>query len=182
MLFRSERDIARIVREEFPSADGGEREPLFGFVEKLSRKPAASVAPAATGELKFCYSYFALYGDPLLEKAADPYPDGLLARLAQAGVNGVWLQAVLHKLAPFPWELEHSARHETRLKNLRVLVARARRHGVKVFLYLNEPRAWPIRFFENRPQLKGVVEGDHAALAPPPCSCKARRDRLPPHL
>src|SRR5690606_21043309 len=93
--------------------------------------------------LRYCYSYFALYGDPLLEKHADPYPEGLLARLAKSGVNGVWLQAVLHKLAPCPWQPQRSARFEERLKNLRRLVARAKQFGIQIFLYLNEPRAMP---------------------------------------
>ena len=160
-----EREIARIVRDEFSADASGTEEPLFGFVAKLSAKPSAALIKSSdSADLKFCYSYFALYGDPLLEKQADPYPDGLLARLAQAGVNGVWLQAVLHKLAPCPWEPERSARHAERLKNLHALVARAHKHGVKVFLYLNEPRAMPLRFFESHPQLKGAVEGDHAAL------------------
>jgi hypothetical protein len=41
---------------------------------------------------------------------------------------------------------------------------RAKKHGIKVFLYLNEPRAMPLSFFEKRPHLKGVVETDHAAM------------------
>lgn len=159
-----EREIAQIMREEFPALPAGQREPLFTFVSQLSRLPAARTKADTSSKLSFCYSYFALYGDPLLEREADPYPEGLLARLAQAGVRGVWLQAVLYKLAPFPWEPERSAQHEIRLKNLRKLVARAHKHGMRVFLYLNEPRMMPLRFFENRPQLKGVVDGDHAAL------------------
>ena len=161
-----ELEIVRIVREEFPRGVTNAEEPLFGFVSQLSSKPAqpSTFNPQPSTSLRFCYSYFALYGDPLLEQRADPYPEGLLARLAQVGVNGVWLQAVLHKLAPFPWEPERSARHEERLKNLRTLVARAHRQGIRILLYLNEPRAMPLRFFENRPHLKGVVEGDHAAM------------------
>lgn len=161
-----ERDIARIVREEFPEAGRAPRDDLFGFVAELSRKPTQTsvVNPQPSTNLRFCYSYFALYGDPLLEKHADPYPEGLLARLAQAGVNGVWLQAVLHKLAPCPWEPERSARYAERLKNLRSLVTRAKKHGIRIFLYLNEPRSMPQSFFTNRPQLKGAPEGDHSAL------------------
>lgn len=175
---RREREIARIVREEFPEAGRPPEDGLFGFVAQLSRKPDrlstlnpvkgrgpnGALRSQPSAGLRFCYSYFALYGDPLLEKHADPYPEGLLARLAQAGVNGVWLQAVLHKLAPFPWAPERSERHEERRKNLRALVARAQKYGIRIFLYLNEPRALPLAFFENRPYLKGVVEGDHAAL------------------
>lgn len=161
-----EREIADIVRAEFPEANRAPRDDLFGFVAELSRKPSPLSTPNSrpSASLRFCYSYFALYGDPLLEKHADPYPEGLLARLAQAGVNGVWLQAVLHKLAPCPWLPERSARYEERLKNLRALVARAKEYGIQIFLYLNEPRALPQSFFDNRPQLKGTPEGDHAAL------------------
>jgi hypothetical protein len=163
-----EREIARIVQEEFPKGAAQPADPLFGFVTEISRMRAnrepSTINHQPSANLRFCYSYFALYGDPLLEKHADPYPEGLLARLARSGVNGVWLQAVFHKLAPFRWEPERSAQHLERLKNLRGLVARARQHGIKVFLYLNEPRARPLGFFESRPQLKGAVEGDHAAL------------------
>ncbi len=157
--------IAAVVRENFPVTASGEGEPLFGFVEELSRPPEQAATPVRSAFApRFCYSYFALYGDPLLEKEADPYPDGYLARMAAAGVDGVWLQAVLHKLAPFPWDARISARHEERLANLKALVARARRHGIGVYLYLNEPRAMPLAFYESRPQMKGVIEGDFAAL------------------
>ncbi len=163
-VLQQEREIAQILREEFPEGVDATSEPLFGFIQRLSRKVAAPVQPTPFGQLKFCYSYFALYGDPLLEQEAEPYPEGYLARLAQAGVTGVWLQAVLYKLARFPWDPERSAQFQTRLKNLRSLVARAQKHGIRVFLYLNEPRAMPLRFFEARPHFKGVVEGDHATM------------------
>jgi len=165
-MLRREREIAQIVATEFPDAGRAAQDELFGFVPDLSRPPAKAAArpPAAGDSLRFCYSYFALYGDPLLEKHADPYPEGLLARLAQAGVNGVWMQAVLHKLAPCPFVPDRSVRFEERLKNLGTLVGRAKRQGIRIFLYLNEPRAMPMSFFSRYPQLKGAPEGDHAAL------------------
>ncbi len=163
-----EREIGRIIRKEFPGRVGRLDEPLFQFVSDLSKaSPSArDLQPAAASAFspRFCYSYFALYGDPLLETKADPYPEGFLTRLAAAGVNGVWLQAVLYKLHPFPWDESLSTNFEKRLKNLRSLVARARKHGIGIYLYLNEPRAMPLPFFDSRPQLKGVVEGDHATL------------------
>ena len=167
------RAIARVLREELTETAGKTEEPLFHFVSSLSSAPTRPPGPAVgTGRnarqsktpLRFCYSYFALYGDPLLETQVDPYPDGYLARLARSGVNGVWLQGVLHKLAPFPWQPELSADHEERLRNLRALVGRAARHGIGIWLYLNEPRALPLAFFSSRSGLKGVTEGDHAAL------------------
>ncbi len=162
------REIAAFLQQDFPNGVGELDEPLFGFVSQLASKPSAAHDPESSGKStfspRFCYSYFALYGDPLLEKEADPYPDGYLARMAAAGVNGVWLQAVLYKLSPFPWDAKLSVHFEERLKNLRSLVARARQHGIGIYLYLNEPRAMPLPFFDAHPDLKGVTEGDHATL------------------
>jgi hypothetical protein len=158
--------LAQVLGQEFPAGIDPAGESLFAFVQDLSTPPSPMRARPRDSRLspRFCYSYFALYGDPLLETEADPYPDGYLARLAQTGVDGVWLQGVLYKLAPFPWQPESSVLHQERLAGLRKLVARARRHGIRLYLYLNEPRAMPLAFFATRPGLKGVVEGDHAAL------------------
>jgi hypothetical protein len=162
-----EREIAGVLQAEFPQGVGRPEEPLFDFVRQLSRPPAAPKAAAPKSSSfapRYCYSYFALYGDPLLDPALDPYPDGYLARLAASGVDGVWLQAVLSRLAPFPYDPRQSEGCETRIKNLRRLVERARRHGIGVFLYLNEPRSCQQSFFTAHPGLKGVSEGDYAAL------------------
>lgn len=161
------REIAAILRTEFPEGVGEPEQPLFEFVKELSRPSKAGVncsAGVSAFSPRFCYSYFALYGDPLLDPTLDPYPDGYLARLAASGVDGVWVQAVLTRLAPSPWDARQSKDCQTRLKNLRLLVERAQRHGVRVYLYLNEPRACPVSFFATRPNLKGVAEGDFAAL------------------
>jgi len=160
-------EIAAIVRETFPDGIGVSKEPLFQFVDDLSTPPqTADSAPALTENAspRFCYSYFALYGDPLLDEANDPYPDGYLARLRASGVNGIWLQGVLFKLTEFPWDPDLSEGYETRLANLNRLIARAKRHGIGVYLYLNEPRSMPVAWFAGREELKGAVEGEYAAL------------------
>lgn len=158
--------LRSIMAEELPELSRSASDPLFGFLNDLSKAPGGGARPhpAADAPLRFCYSYFALYGDPLLDAQADPYPDGYLARLAEAGVNGVWLQAVLFKLARFPWQPDLSKGCDERLANLRKLVARAARHGIRVFLYLNEPRSMPLSFYQSHKELQGAVEGDHASL------------------
>jgi len=161
-------EIRRVVEADFGEEIQRPAEPRFDFVRQLSR-PARSSSrkPVADGRgsLRLVYSYVALYGDPLLNPKLDPYPDGLLERLSAAGINGVWLHVVLRDLAPggktFP---EFGAGHERRLSNLRALVKRARKHGMGVYLYLNEPRAMPAAFFKTRPALAGVREGESIAL------------------
>lgn len=153
-------EIRRVVEHEFGAAVRDDAAPRFEFVRTLSAALAAVAAPKPRGDerisLRLVYSYLSLYGDPLLRPELNPYPDGFLQRLSNVGVNGVWLHAVLRDLAPggttFP---EFGVEHERRLANLRTLVERAKKYGVGVYLYLNEPRAMPASFFKDRPELGG---------------------------
>jgi hypothetical protein len=122
------------------------------------------VARKAAFDPRYLYSYFALYGDPLLEPDVDPFPDGLLEKLAGVGVNGVWLQAVLNTLAPSATFSEFGKGWETRLAALNRLVARAGQFGIKVFLYLNEPRAMPAEFFRGREAMRGAERSGYHAM------------------
>src|SRR5204862_6908617 len=106
-------EIGSILRNEILAKRVFTKDPPFSFVRSLSEpsreKPERSRSAFAP---RFCYSYFALYGDPLLDRDCDPYPDGYLERLARSGVDGVWLQGVLSKLARFPWDPQQSERFE----------------------------------------------------------------------
>ena len=117
-------------------------------------------------DLRYVYSYFAVYGDPLLDPELDPFPEPLLEKLSEIGVNGVWLQSILYQLVP--WELapELSNGWEKRIESLRRLVKKAADYGIGIYLYYNEPRAMPLSFFEGREELKGHADADgiHATL------------------
>ncbi len=159
--------IKAVVEAWFGAAIGRHGEPRFAFVDRIARVPEGyqPPPPRAGDGPRYLYSYFGSYGDPLADGAPDSYPDGLLARLSECGVNGVWLHVVLRQLAPggadFP---EFGAGCQGRLANLRKLVDRAHRFGIDVYLYVNEPRAMPEAFFARRPDMAGVREGDHRAL------------------
>ena len=160
------RAIGEIARRDFPdlSRSGAD---LFRFVKQLSTPPDdrfTSPSDGSGSSPRFCGSYFALYGDPLLEDSQASFPDGYLKRLASIGVRGTWLQGVLYKLAPFPWDPARSENWERRQQALGELARRAKEQGGGLWLYLNEPRAMPSRFFETHPELKGVTEGDYATL------------------
>lgn len=165
-------EIRGVVERHFDETLRRDSQPPFAFVKQLSDMATAPPPPSPAEAARrlaqpprYIYSYFGSYGDPLLGDGVDSYPDGLLARLADNGVNGVWLHVVLRQLAPggtvFP---EFGEGHEERLANLRKLVERARRYGIAVYLYMNEPRAMPHGFFAARPQSEGVREGDYAAM------------------
>jgi hypothetical protein len=160
-------EIRSLVNTNFPHGMLAGKEPLLAFIDTLNR-PAGLATGAPFGEmrqpLRMSYSYYALYGDPLLDPSLDAYPDGYLARVASAGVNAVWLQGVLAKLATLPWSGDKEI--DRRRAALRALTAKAGRHGVKIFLYLNEPRSLPSNseIFARHPEWRGVNEGEYSAL------------------
>lgn len=165
-------EIAQLVRAQFPGGFLEGKQPLFAFIDSLKSPlpPAVRTAPAdAKTSLRMGYSYFALCGDPLLDPTLDPYPDGLLARLAAVGENAVWLHVELSQLAAVPWR--HDPHIEERRAALRDLTARAGRHGIKIFLYFNEPRSLPksAAIFDSHPGWRGVEEkGYHAVCTSAP--------------
>lgn len=115
-------------------------------------------------DARFIYSYCGLYGAPLDVDTRISFPDILLKRYAQTGVNGIWIQGVMYKLVRFPFDPSVSEGYEKRQERLRELIARARRWGLKVYLYINEPRAMPLAFFEKYPEIKGFERGDFASM------------------
>ncbi|MEA4824624.1 MAG: hypothetical protein VB111_11015 [Clostridiaceae bacterium] len=122
----------------------------------LHRRPAF--------DARYIYSYCGLYGSPLDVDTQISFPDALLREYARVGANGVWLQGVLYKLVEFPFDPALSDGYQQRLERLRGLIARAKRYGLKVYLYINEPRAMPLAFFDRYPDLKGFKRGDLASL------------------
>ncbi len=164
--------MAEWLREEgFSAAAAQPEEPRFAFVKALSLPDPAFQAArtdiVSPFELRFIFSYFANYGDPLLDPEVRSYPEGLLQRLAAAGVNGVWVHTVLRTLAKDPAFPEFGADSEKRMAGLRTLVARGKKYGVDVYLYMNEPRTMHASFFEARPEraeMRGVKAGDNACL------------------
>lgn len=140
--------------------------PRFEFVEQLSAPLPGQPLPPADDDapIRMIYSYFAVYGDPLSDPALDPYPDGLLQRLAQQGVNAVWMHTVLRDLAPSSRFPEFGTGHETRLENLRRLVQRAKKYGIRVILYMNEPRSLPPAFFKKHPEIAGAPGRGNVAM------------------
>ena len=161
-------EIKKVIGTYFGDELSLPKEPRFSFVRTLSSvDPAVSLQLENTSgerQIRFLYAYFGLFGDPLLNPELDPYPEGLLQRLSARGVNGVWLHTVLRQLAPSTLFSEDSRDCEVRIENLRRLVEKCGRYGIKIYLYMNEPRAMPASFFAGREHLRGGKEGDYYAL------------------
>jgi hypothetical protein len=65
---------------------------------------------------------------------------------------------------PFPFDESYSKGWQERQARLRELIERAGAYGIKVYLYLNEPRCMPNAFFDAHPELLGRRDADYSAL------------------
>lgn len=105
---------------------------------------------------RIIYSYFALYVDSLKCEDNQSYPDYLLEKNAALNINGIWLQGLLYQLSEYPFDKNLSKGYQTRRKNLNKLIQRCKKYGIKVYLYLNEPRAMNEAFFDGKKDIKGA--------------------------
>ncbi len=159
-----EKQIGSLVKTLFPDGIQCWGEKPFHFIDELSEISDKFTYKNSEKEIpRYCSSYFLKYGDPFAN-LKESYPIGYIQKLRTIGVNGVWLQSVLYLLTPFPWDPNISIGWEQRLENLKTFTEALDKEGVKVYLYLNEPRAMPNSFYEKFPELKGVNEGDFSSL------------------
>ena len=115
-------------------------------------------------EARYIYSFCALYEGAFDVDSKEYCPDSLLYEYSKTGVNGIWLQAVLYRLTEFPFDASVSEGWEKRLENLKAFAKRASRYGIKIYLYINEPRTMPISFYDKYPEMKGAVCGRYACM------------------
>lgn len=115
---------------------------------------------------RIIYSYCALYGDTFFDQNLidQSFPDELLSAYQALGINGIWTQAVLYTLCPYPFDPARSEGYEQRLAGVRYLIEKLNKYDMKLYLYLNEPRPMPNSFFEKYPHLRGAEENGFSAL------------------
>ncbi len=149
----------------------------FDFYDDTSDFEPKYVTSVEKG-IRMVYPYLTPCGDPFLVDSRTHLPDELLDDYAKVGVNTFIIYAVLSTLSPYPINPEDSRDYKLRRKNLKELIERAGKRGIKICLYLNELRALPREVFERygRPDLGGSVSGsgDFVAL----CMQKEENQKL----
>ena len=134
--------------------------PRFEFADGLVRDMPALDAPlriqrSIRGSGFHILRCTATYSGKLISTTI--YPDIALKALRHQSVNGIWLHAVLRDVTSHPLLPGFGRERVARLARLNRLIGRCDSHGLKVYVYLNEPRAMPASFFDTRPELRGDV-------------------------
>jgi hypothetical protein len=102
-----------------------------------------------------------------LEDDREYYPDEYLNRLAHCGINGIWVAGLLRRMLASK-VLPELGPPEHRLDVLARLVERAKRYGIKVWLFCMEPRTvepdHPV--LKAHPEVYGAIEEKvHASVS-----------------
>ena len=97
-----------------------------------------------------------------LTNDVDYYPEEYLNKLAHEGVNGLWLTMYFRDLPStlFPGRGKDA---EKRFAKLRKTVERCARYGIRIYVFLSEPKLWgpahhcvPMEDAEKYPEMVGA--------------------------
>ncbi len=92
--------------------------------------------------------------------ALDAYSEAELAGIAAAGFNAIWVHGNLNHIVRTRALPELAPDAELHQERLTALVSRAARHGIRVFLFCQPPRAVPCEdaFWQHHPDVAGQLE------------------------
>lgn len=115
-------------------------------------------------ETRMIYAFSGLYQHAFDVDSESFISDEQLKAYQKLGINGIWTQGVLSQIAKYPFDPSLSNGYEERIARMRNFTERLDKFGIKLYLYINEPRSMPREFFDKFPHLKGHVMGDNACL------------------
>ena len=141
--------IKNIMQNEFAGLFDGDQP--FEFFEDTEDV----IVNQKSDGLRMVYSFCGLYATVLDNDISVSFPEEMMKKYQQMGVNAVWLPVILYQVTEFPFDKRYSIGYEKRQEKLRELVALGEKYGIKIYLYLNEPRSMPLEFFDNYPELLG---------------------------
>lgn len=152
-LSREQLEKTESIASRVRSLDGKASAPFDFFPDA---EFSSDAAPA--DRMRIVHGYLSPCGDPFLTDCSDTLSRELLARYRAAGVNGIWLHGVLSGLSPYPFCPSLSEGYRERRENLKKVVARCKEYGIKLYIYLNEPRALPEEVMDKYGHLVGWKE------------------------
>ena len=166
-LTKAEEERTREIKKIVEQIDMTGAEP-FDFTYQVKEMKFAGEQKF---DLRMVYCFSGLFQHAFDVDSRSYCPDEMLEAYQKVGINALWTQGVLYQLAEFPYNKELSVGFKDRIDRLRDFTERCEAYGIKVFLYLNEPRSMPENFYEKYPKIKG-----HAAKEDKVCMCTSTKE------
>lgn len=118
----------------------------------------------AGGGKRIIHGYLSPCGDAFTEDDGEYLPDSLLAAYQESGVNGLWFHGLLSALSYYLFDESACVGYQTRRTNLQRVIDRCAKYGIKIYLYLNEPRGLQNEKFGKYSYLRGRREDAASSL------------------
>lgn len=166
-LTEEEQQQTHLIKEQMRTTDLTGAEP-FRFTYRMDDLKFSGEPVFGT---RMVYGFSGLYQNALDVDSESYCPDDMLEAYQKAGINALWLPGVLHALSPYPFEPNLSEGHEMRLARFRDFTERCEKYGIKLFLYLNEPRNMPPYFFNNHSHIQGHIRNENQV-----CLCTSTKE------
>lgn len=148
------RKIKKIIKKYF----------ISDYVSPFSFKYPKKENKTYDNNDRIIYPYSLEYGD-IFMKTSKIISDEELKAYSSSGVNGLWLGITLRDFSYYPFSKKRDKKYLKRRQNLNEFINTAKTYGLKIYLYLNEPRGLNIKELNTKyDYLKGRVEGDTVAL------------------
>ncbi len=152
-LTEEEKEQTQKIREVMTSVDISGAKP-FDFCYDV---PQITAEGRTVFDTRMIYAFSGLYQHAFDVDSRIYCPDSLLEAYSKLGINGIWTQGILFQLTEFPFAPAISEGWQQRIARMKDFADRLEKYGIKLYLYLNEPRSMPESFFEQYPHLKGHV-------------------------
>ena len=159
-LTKEETEKTALIADMVHSCIKLDRTKPFAF---FSQNPIKTAIKECEGR-RIVHGYLSPCGDVFSQNSEEYLSDALLHEYAKQGVNGVWLHGMLSTLSPYPFDEQLSVGYKERRAEMKRLIARLNKYGIKLYLYINEPRALPIQKLGKYASLMGRTENGYAAL------------------
>ena len=159
-LNESEKQATKKIKSIMSTVDVSGKPP-FSFEYSV---PRISFSGEERFSTRMIYAFSGLYQHAFDVDSEEFLPDDQLMAYRDLGINGIWMQGMLSSLTEFKFDPSISLGYEKRIERVRALTERLDKFGIKLYLYLNEPRCMPLAFFDAHPEIKGHVNGEDACL------------------
>ncbi|HRU04873.1 MAG TPA: hypothetical protein P5137_03740, partial [Candidatus Brocadiia bacterium] len=133
-------------------------EHAFDFLIPLRSGKAGVVPPPAGARWavapRIMHPFDAPHNPAAFEPENTPVP--YLRLMRDFGADSLWFAGVVFDLIELPGYPEFGQGRRVLLPKIRGLIDRAHKAGVKIYLYICEPRSQPADFFKRHPEIAGV--------------------------
>ncbi len=154
--------IAKTVKKYLVEPDV---KPFDFFATDSALKEVKTVAIDQNEGLRLVHGYLSPCGDAFMVDCDTYLSDDMLKAYQAQGINALWMHGVLSALSYYPFKPSLCEGYEKRRAEIKRVIAKLNKYGIKLYLYFNEPRSLAQADFVGKyADFMGSTEDQNGAL------------------